>query len=85
MFVLFDCAQLTANLNAIEDPEEVAKQQAKLVVEAVASLDAYTLNDQGPIKSYESPASTRAIIFELSDIVARLARERQGIQHGVVW
>ena len=66
--------QATADLLTTEDPEEMAKQQARLAVEAIASFVAHTSDNKGPTVSYDSSESTRAAY--MSDVVARPIRER---------
>ena len=75
-------AEAITNIPTSEDPEEVAKRQARLVVETIASFDAHTLDDRGPITSYDSRESTGAIYP--SDVATRLARERRSIQPNIV-
>ena len=66
----------------MEDPEEVARRQAKLAVEAIASFDVHALDGQELTSSYDLPVSTGTTYF--SDVAARHARERRGIQLRVV-
>ena len=74
-------AQATTDILAFEDPEEVAKRQARLAAKTIASFDAHTSDDKVLTMSYDSPES--AGITYLCDVAARPVRERRGIQPGV--
>lgn len=70
-------AQATADTSIIEDPEEVAKRRAMLLVEVIASFDAHISNGGGPSTSYDLLVA--AIATYMSNVAARLACECRGI------
>ena len=61
-------AQAIADLPTTEDPEEAARQRARLAVEAIASFDGHASDGQELTSSYDSPASAGATC--LSDVAA---------------
>ena len=75
-------AQVTADLPAIKDPKEAAKQQARLVAQAIESFDAHISDDKGLTTFYDSSKS--AMVAYISDVAARPAYERRNIRPGVV-
>ena len=54
----------------------------RLVVDTIATFDVHVLDDKGATTSYDSRESVEAIY--LSDVAARLACKRRGIQLNVV-
>ena len=75
-------AQTTTDILTSEDPEDVAKRQARLAAETIASFDAHTSDDRAPTTSYDLAVSAGAAY--LSDVAARPAHKHRGIRSGVV-
>ena len=75
-------AHATVDLFTMEDPDDMAKQGARLAAEAIASFDAHASDGHEPRTSCDSPVSAGAAY--LSDVAARPAHERRNIRPGVV-
>ena len=75
-------AQATVDPSSTEDPKEAARRRTRLVVEAIMSFDAHSLDSQKPTTSYDSLASAGQAY--LLNVVVWPTREHRSIWHGLV-